>query len=178
MSTQLPETAKVLLRRIAAAAGRPMSQVLPAIIEVYAQTLNPTTICNRCRDLKSPVRFKDQSPCDLCPFNTRAVDEEAAAILEPLNYHFEREVTHMKPTQVSVLISKKIGKSFCSWSVSHGVTAELEDHDHFKEALIALDGELKAMVSQSLPSDLKSATAPRQLPAELPPIPEAASTTG
>lgn len=83
----------------------------------------------------------------------------------------------MKPNQVSVLISKKIGKNFCSWSVSHGVTAELEDEDHFKEAIAILDGELKHMVSQSLPTDIRSATSPKQLPAELPPISETAFTT-
>lgn len=57
----------------------------------------------------------------------------------------------MKPTQVSVLISKKVGKDFCSWSVSHGVTAALENDDDFESAIEALDATLKSMVSQSLP---------------------------
>ena len=172
MSLNIPENTKVILRRISHAAGKPMTQVLPAIIEAYAETLNPTTICERCRDKTSP-----QNLCDICPFKTRAFDIETTSILEPLNYHFEREVTQMKPTQVSVLISKKIGKNFCSWSVSHGVTAELEDHDHFREAIATLDGELKHLVSQSLPTDLKPVPIPAELPAELPPIPDAAFTT-
>lgn len=172
MSLQLPENSKVLLRRVAHAVKLPMWQVLPAIIEAYAKTLDPATICERCRDKRSP-----QNLCDVCPFKTRAFDIETTSILEPLNYHFEREVTQMKPTQVSVLISKKIGKNFCSWSVSHGVTAELEDHEHFIEAISTLDGELKHLVSQSLPTDLKPVSIPAELPAELPPIPDAAFTT-
>ena len=77
----------------------------------------------------------------------------------------------MKPTQVSVLISKKIGKNFCSWSVSQGVTAELEDGDHYKEAIIELDTNLKELVAMSLPMGPKGSKAVN-LPAELPAIPE------
>jgi len=77
----------------------------------------------------------------------------------------------MKPTQVSVLISKKIGKNFCSWSVSQGITAELEDGDHYKEAIIELDTNLKELVAMSLPMGPKGSKA-ANLPAELPAIPE------
>ena len=166
MSLNIPKNTNAILHCISHAVGKPMNQVLPAIIEAYAETLDPTKICEHCKDKASP-----QDLCDICPFKTRAFDTDTT---KPLNYHFEREVTQMKPTQVSVLISKKIAKNFCSWSVSHGVTADLEDHDYFKEAIATLDSELKLMVSQSLPTDMK----PVSIPAGLPSIPEAAFTTG
>jgi hypothetical protein len=178
MSTKLPEHTKILLRRIAWAARKPMTQVLPAIVEAYAQTIDPGKVCERCKDKGSPSKFRGRTLCEFCPFNTRTFDDKSASILETLNHHFEREVTHMKPNQVSVLISKKVGKNFCSWSVSHGVTAELESEDHFMEAIAVLDSDLKGLVSRSLPTDFKAASPPKEIPAQLSPIPDAAFTTG
>ena len=57
----------------------------------------------------------------------------------------------MKVNQVSVLVSKKIGKNFCSWSLSYGATAEVEE-EHFTEAISQLDTQLREMVSTSLPT--------------------------
>ena len=58
----------------------------------------------------------------------------------------------MKVNQVSVLVSKKIGKNFCSWSLSYGATAEVEEHEHFIEVISHLDGQLREMVSTALPT--------------------------
>jgi hypothetical protein len=169
MSTKkLPEDSKLLLRRISHALKLPMNMVLPAIIEAYAQTIDSTKVCAACKDKASPVRFKDQALCDLCPFNTRAFNQERIELLQPITYYFQKEISHMKPNQVSVLISKKIGKNFCSWSVSHGVTAELEAEDHFKESIAILDSELKSMVALSLPSDFKAPKVTNEFPNRLP----------
>jgi hypothetical protein len=50
------------------------------------------------------------------------------------------------------LVSKKIGKNFCSWSLSYGATAEVEDEEHFTEVISQLDTQLREMVSESLPT--------------------------
>ena len=57
----------------------------------------------------------------------------------------------MKVNQVSILVSKKVGRNFCSWSLSYGATAEVED-EHFTEVISQLDNQLKEMVSESLPT--------------------------
>ncbi len=57
----------------------------------------------------------------------------------------------MKVNQVSVLVSKKIGKNFCSWSVSYGATADVEE-EHYTEAIAELDTRLREMVSTALPT--------------------------
>jgi|GEM_PF-991224 len=169
MSTKKPpEDSKLLLRRISRALKLPMNRVLPAIVEAYAQTLDPVKVCETCKDRTSPVKFKDRTLCDLCPFNTRVFDHERIELLQPITYHYEREVTHMKPNQVSVLISKKIGKNFCSWSVSHGVSAELEAEDHYKESITILDSELKGTVALSLPTNFKAPEVAGEIPDRLP----------
>jgi len=45
--------------------------------------------------------------------------------------------------QVSVLVSKKIGKNFCSWSLSYGATPKVEDEEHFTEVISQLDSQLR-----------------------------------
>jgi len=47
----------------------------------------------------------------------------------------------MKVNQVSVLVSKKIGKNFCSWSLSYGTTARL-----CYEALVALGNHVEGLI--------------------------------
>ena len=46
---------------------------------------------------------------------------------------------------------KEVGRNFCSWSLSYGATAEVED-EHFTEVISQLDNQLKEMVSESLPT--------------------------
>lgn len=58
----------------------------------------------------------------------------------------------MKVHQVSTLVSKKIGRNFCSWSVSLGATAEVEQEEDYTNVIRSLESELKGMVSVSLPS--------------------------
>jgi hypothetical protein len=58
----------------------------------------------------------------------------------------------MRVNQISVLVSKKIGKNFCSWSVSYGATAELENEDQYPQVISQLDTELRGMVSTALPN--------------------------
>ena len=58
----------------------------------------------------------------------------------------------MKVHQVSVLVSKKIGKNFCSWSLSYGATADIEDNKDYTEVISQLDSQLREMVSESLPT--------------------------
>ena len=147
------------LRRIAWALKKPMTKTLAAIIDNLIAIIDPGKICEAC---------KDKSDCQNCMFGDSIPTAEA---LNPLKFNLERSVSIMKPTQVSVLISKKIGKNFCSWSVSQGVTAELEDGDHYKEAIIELDTNLKELVAMSLPMGPKGSKA-ANLPAELPAIPE------
>jgi len=56
----------------------------------------------------------------------------------------------MKPVKVSVLVSKKQGKDFSSYSLSYGVTAELEHGEQYQEIIRKLDHELKALVNLGL----------------------------
>ncbi len=72
----------------------------------------------------------------------------AASPMAPAGISTEVE---MKVNQVSVLVSKKVGKNFCSWSLSYGATAEVED-EHFTETISQLDTQLREMVSTSLPT--------------------------
>ena len=57
----------------------------------------------------------------------------------------------MKVNQVSVLVSKKIGKNFSSWSLSYGATADVEE-EHYTDAIAQLDSKLREMVSTALPT--------------------------
>ena len=58
----------------------------------------------------------------------------------------------MKATKVSVLVSKKLGKNYNSWSVSYGVTAELQGED-YEQSLLMLDKKLRKLLKDELPSD-------------------------
>jgi len=147
------------LRRIAWALKKPMTKTLAAIVDNLMYIVDPGKICETCKD----------KSCETCMFGDATPTAEAATTINSLKFNLKREVSIMKPNQVSVLISKKIGKNFCSWSVSQGVTAELEDGDHYKEAIIELDAELKDLVAMSLPMGPKGSTT-KNLPAELPAI--------
>jgi len=63
----------------------------------------------------------------------------------------------MKPTKISVLISKKMSPkgSFDSFSVSYGTTAELDPGEDYRMAIRRLDQELKALVNEGLTPDTK-----------------------
>ena len=69
----------------------------------------------------------------------------------------------MKVNQVSVLVSKKVGKNFCSWSLSYGATAEVEEHEQFTGVISHLDGQLREMVSTALPTANANAAAPQAI---------------
>ena len=56
----------------------------------------------------------------------------------------------MKPVKVSVLVSKKQGKDFSSYSVSYGVTAELDFGEQYQDVIRRLDHDLKALVNAGL----------------------------
>jgi hypothetical protein len=56
----------------------------------------------------------------------------------------------MKVKEVTVLVCKKVSKDFQSWTVSHGVTAELDDGESYHEALKALRRQLAHLVNDGL----------------------------
>ena len=58
----------------------------------------------------------------------------------------------MKVHQVSVLVSKKIGKNYCSWSLSYGASATLDEDEHYTDIITQLDSQLREMVSAALPT--------------------------
>jgi len=141
-SPTIPDEHTISLKRLAWATGRPMTKTAAALIENVLSFVDPATICAKCRDT---------SKCSQCFFSGMLTNGDAK-MLEPLKFKIEiLEDFHMRPKQVSVLISKKVGKNFCSWAVSHGVTAELESEDHYQESLAILDSALKNSVSASLP---------------------------
>ena len=122
-----------------------MTKTAAALIEEVLSFVDPASICAKCRDT---------SKCQGCFFSGSTINSgcNGPSMFDPLKFKIEiTEDLHMKPKQVSVLISKKVGKSFCSWSVSHGVTAELESDDYYEDAIATLDASLKTMISQSLP---------------------------
>ena len=57
----------------------------------------------------------------------------------------------MKANGISVLVSKKLGQEFCSWSISYGVTADLEKGEKFEEELVNMETRLKKLLSEQLP---------------------------
>jgi hypothetical protein len=164
-SPVIPEMHTISLRRLAWATGRPMTKTAAALIENVLSFVDPASVCAKCLD---------PSKCSGCFFSGALVDEKNGSnngpeMFDPLKFQIEiTEDLHMRPKQVSVLISKKVGKNFCSWSVSHGVTAELESDDYYEDAIASLDSSLKAMISQSLPmgpeNNGKVALPQRQLP--------------
>jgi len=135
------------LRRIAWALGRPMTKTLEVIFDSMDQLIDPLKVCERCRD---------KSKCKECYFQTRERVYEDLSLNsikpDPVDDRvtITREV-EMKVNQVSVLVSKKIGKNFSSWSLSYGATADVEE-EHFTEAISQLDTQLREMVSAALPT--------------------------
>jgi len=128
------------LRRIAWALGKPMTKTLHTLFDSLDLIVDPGKVCERCRD---------KSLCDQCYFKTgERVNKQIP--IDPVKHCISTEVA-MKVNQVSVLVSKKIGKNFCSWSLSYGATAEVEE-EHFTEAISQLDTQLREMVSTSLPT--------------------------
>ena len=137
------------LRRIAWALGKPMTKTLQTLFDNLDLIIEPSKVCEKC---------KDRSLCDACYFKTGERINEQITI-DPLKH--DRAGVHdtagisteveMKVNQVSVLVSKKIGKNFCSWSLSYGATAEVEE-EHFTEAISQLGTQLREMVSTSLPT--------------------------
>ena len=139
-SPALTDEAVITLRRLAWAAGKPMTKTVSALIESCLSFVDPSSVCEKCRDT---------SKCDQCLFSKAAAQPK---VFDNLKFNIEiKEDFHMRPKQISVLISKKIGKDFCSWSVSHGVTAELESEDYYEDAINMMDAAMKRTVSQSLP---------------------------
>ncbi|MBW2026580.1 MAG: hypothetical protein JRI90_14605 [Deltaproteobacteria bacterium] len=102
--------------------------------------IDPGKVCEKC---------KDRSRCENCYFNSGRRLNEAVPV-DPIRHELSTEV-EMKVNQVSVLVSKKVGRNFCSWSLSYGATAEVED-EHFTDVISQLDNQLKEMVSESLPT--------------------------
>ena len=58
----------------------------------------------------------------------------------------------MKTDTISVLVSKKLGQNFNSWSVSYGVTGQLEEGEEFKNVLQETDMELRTLIKEQLPT--------------------------
>jgi hypothetical protein len=126
-----------------------MTKAIHTIFDTLDLVVDPGKVCEKCRDKRL---------CDQCYFGTRErmnkklpIDPlryEAAGPLEGTDLKTEVE---MKVNQVSVLVSKKIGKNFCSWSLSYGATAEVEE-EHFTEVISQLDTQLRELVSTALPS--------------------------
>ena len=128
------------LRRIAWALGKPMTKTLHTRFDSLDLIIEPGKVCEKC---------KDRSLCDACYFKTGERINEQIPI-DPLKHNragvhdtagISTEV-EMKVNQVGVLVSKKIGKNFCSWSLSYGATAEVEE-EHFTEAISQLDTQLR-----------------------------------
>jgi hypothetical protein len=137
------------LRRIAWALGRPMTKTIEVIFDSLDLIIDPQKVCEKC---------KDKSKCDECYFK-RGWRVHENLSLDPIKLGpvavkdmvtITREV-EMKVNQVSVLVSKKIGKNFSSWSISYGATADVEE-EHFTEAIAQLDTQLREMVSSALPT--------------------------
>jgi len=116
---------------------KPMTKTLRTILDNINILVDPNKVCEKCRD---------KSLCNECYFKNRK--RVNITPLHPADISTEVE---MKVNQVSVLVSKKIGKNFCSWSISYGATAEVGE-EHFTEAISQLDTQLREMVSTALPT--------------------------
>ena len=146
---ELSDYHSATLRRIAWALGKPMTKTLHALLDSLDLIVDKVKVCERC---------KDKSLCEECYFKTGERKMEGISMdpifisstLSPYREGIKTEV-EMKVNQVSVLVSKKIGKNFCSWSVSYGATADVEE-EHFTEAISKLDTQLRDMVSSALPT--------------------------
>jgi hypothetical protein len=56
----------------------------------------------------------------------------------------------MKVKEVTVLVCKKVSKDFQSWTVSHGLTAELTDGEDYQAALRTMRKQLVHLVNEGL----------------------------
>lgn len=56
----------------------------------------------------------------------------------------------MKVKEVTVLVCKKVSKDFQSWTVSHGLTAELTDSEDYQAALRTMRKQLVHLVNEGL----------------------------
>ncbi len=129
------------LKRVAWALGKPMTKVIDTIFDNIDSFIDPEKVCLHC---------KDSSWCPSCYFNTHKRINEAVPI-DPLKPEIKTEVD-MKVNQVSVLVSKKIGKNYCSWSLSYGASATLDEDEHYTDIITQLDSQLREMVSAALPT--------------------------
>lgn len=146
---ELTDYHSATLRRIAWALGRPMTKTLEVIFDNLDLIIDPEKVCDKC---------KDNTLCPRCYLNTRGRIYEDLSLdsikIEPVGIQdgltISREV-EMKVNQVSVLVSKKIGRNFSSWSLSYGATADVEE-EHYTEAISQLDTQLREMLSTALPT--------------------------
>jgi len=58
----------------------------------------------------------------------------------------------MKAQSISVLVSKKLSKQFNSWSISYGVSGELEQNEQLEDALVRTQDRLKNLLTKQLPT--------------------------
>lgn len=56
----------------------------------------------------------------------------------------------MKVKEVTVLVCKKVTRNYQSWTVSHGVTAELAEGEEYQAALRTLRKQLVHLVNEGL----------------------------
>jgi len=146
------------LRRVAWALGKPMTKALHTVFDSLDLIVDPGKICEKCKDktlcdqcyFKTRERMNTQLPIDPIKHDPVRISDLSACDAQAGMTGLTTEV-EMKVNQVSVLVSKKIGKNFCSWSLSYGATAEVED-EHFTEAISQLDTQLRDLVSTALPT--------------------------
>jgi len=136
------------VRRIAWAVKKPMTKTLAAIIKFVTNYLDGDKICTAC---------KDDSRCDSCLFGLGESGGDHD-LFNKITIKMESEVT-MHVEKINVLVSKKVGKNFCSWSISHGASADLKEDEDYKDIIETLDYELKMMVAKSLPTNFPVHTA-------------------
>lgn len=56
----------------------------------------------------------------------------------------------MRVKEVTVLVCKKVSKDFQSWTVSHGLTAELTDGEDYQATLRTMRKQLVHLVNEGL----------------------------
>ena len=96
---ELSEYHSATLRRIAWALGKPMTKTIESIFDNLDTMIDPAKVCERC---------KDKSKCEGCYFNTgERINRELP--IDPIKHNFNTEA-EMRISQVSVLVSKKVGK--------------------------------------------------------------------
>jgi hypothetical protein len=115
---------RIALRRVAWVLGKPMTKALHTVFDSLDLIVDPGKVCEKCRDkplcgqcyFKTRERMNAQLPIDPIKHDPVRISDMAGLTTE----------VEMKVNQVSVLVSKKIGNNFCSWSLSYGATAEVE----------------------------------------------------